>query len=43
MPWGNEDKPAWEKSVIYFGSGLLGIGIIALGTLWLNKIYKDNE
>jgi cobalt/nickel transport protein len=40
---GKEDKPAWEKSIIYIGSGLLGIGIIALGTFWLNKIYKNNE
>jgi cobalt/nickel transport protein len=40
---GKKDKPAWEKSVIYIGSGLLGIGIIALGTFWLNKIYKNNE
>jgi hypothetical protein len=40
---GPDDKPLWKKSIIYLGSGFLGIGLIALGTLWLQKIYKDHE
>jgi cobalt/nickel transport protein len=40
---GKEEMPLWEKSIIYMGSGFLGIGVIALGTIWLYKTYKNNE
>ncbi len=40
---GTQEKPLWKKSIIYLGSGFLGIGLIALGTLWLQKIYKNHE
>jgi cobalt/nickel transport protein len=39
----NADKPVWEKSVAYFASGLFGIGLIAVATLFLYKYYKNYE
>ena len=40
---GSTQKPLWLKSIIYLGSGLIGIGIIAAGTFWLQKIYRKDE
>ena len=40
---GEKERPLWEKSLFYVGSGLLGVVIIGLGTVWLNKFYKNND
>jgi cobalt/nickel transport protein len=40
---GKEKMSVWGKSITYIGSGLLGVGIIAFCTFWLNKFYRHNE
>jgi len=40
---GSEEKSLWKRSIIYLGSGLLGIGIIALATVVLQKKYLHHE
>jgi cobalt/nickel transport protein len=40
---GKNERPLWQRSLLYAGSGLFAAGIIALGSLWLQKIYKKNE
>jgi len=39
----SDEKPLWKKSLIYFSSGLLGIVIIALLTILIQKKYLNHE